>query len=93
MHTVVLAGDLVENWLYKFDETPLSYVELLQKTNIYNANIAEIINILKAIVANNVKLVYLPGNHDDLLVDADFKAVGLNLTFVVWLHQNIFTFF
>jgi len=90
-HTMIIAGDLLENWLDAFNVTPFTLAQTLQQTNLYNASIPEFMGILKKIVDNGIALVYTIGNHDDFMTREAFSTFNISVTFTrdAYVYKNM----
>lgn len=78
-HTLVLAGDIIDVWWdANFTEETPTVVEFLRSKNYRGVDISSYVQIFKDIIANGVDIIYVRGNHDDLVVKEDFDQVGLS---------------
>jgi len=65
---VILVGDILDNWICPYDETPPSFQE------IFDAN-PEVVSGIKGLLGKGMKVTFLEGNHDMYLSQADLDAV------------------
>jgi len=61
---LVLIGDILELWQHSFDETPLMPLELLNSPNRFGVNVTYYMDLIRKISANDVRVVWVLGNHD-----------------------------
>jgi len=82
VHTLVIAGDLIEMWQNPFEENQAPAQTILQSPTQLGSPVREFIDLLKRVQQNNITLVVMPGNHDAELLQSDLINAGL--TNVVW---------
>ncbi|KAG9392962.1 phosphoesterase [Carpediemonas membranifera] len=70
VHSLVVGGDVLEQWLVPFTEEPPNCVDLLRSGQIY-----PVVEKLLAISKNGVNVYYIRGNHDDELDTASLREV------------------
>jgi len=54
VHTLVVAGDLLENWLDTIYDTPQPFSQILRQTNLYGCNVANYMTLFQRVVNNSV---------------------------------------
>jgi predicted phosphodiesterase len=85
VHTLVVAGDLIELWLQVAAETPLAPSEVLVMPFV-----KPLLAQFKAIARNGVRVIVLRGNHDDGLTAAIFhRAVGYEPNISLWEGDDV----
>ena len=57
---IILLGDTMDNWVCPVDEVPPTFDEIIKAS--HNKNIVKYLGLLAA--HKEVKLIYMPGNHD-----------------------------
>ncbi len=65
---VILVGDILDNWICPYNETPPSFQE------IFGAN-PEVVSGIKGLLDKGMKVIFLEGNHDMYLSQADLDTV------------------
>ncbi len=64
---VVLVGDVLDNWICPYDEEPPAFKE------IFEAN-PEVVAGIEGLLGKGMKVIFLEGNHDMYLSEADLVA-------------------
>lgn len=76
---LVIAGDLLDGWFVPMDYVlPDSQSTFFDSVAANNQSIMDAINAI--ITAGQIKVTYVPGNHDLLLTEADLQRIlpGIN---------------
>jgi UDP-2,3-diacylglucosamine pyrophosphatase LpxH len=83
---VVIVGDLLDNWVCPIDITPPSMSDIL-----HAAHNRPIIDGLNAVMNAGVKVIFVGGNHDQLVTAADLHEVMPRLTVGEgWRNDSIY---
>ncbi|KAG9394084.1 Calcineurin-like phosphoesterase superfamily domain [Carpediemonas membranifera] len=70
IHSLVIAGDVFEQWLVPYNEAPPSCLSVMQQ-----AAVLPFVDLVKKVIANDVKVYFIRGNHDDELDTASLREV------------------
>lgn len=83
---LVILGDLLDDWVCPVDITPPSMGEILNA-----AHNQPIIGGLNKLMDAGSKVVFLGGNHDQLVTPADLRAVMPKVVFADgWLNNSVY---
>jgi UDP-2,3-diacylglucosamine pyrophosphatase LpxH len=63
--TLILLGDIFDEWIFGFDITPAETVEIEKK---FSSNTAEVMTALTSCAASGIRIVYIQGNHDGYIL-------------------------
>lgn len=81
---VVFVGDILDNWICPHDEAPPTFTEILSAH-------PQVVAAVNALLARGVRLVFLEGNHDMYLTEAELETVftpSVNLKYYPEFYLN-----
>jgi UDP-2,3-diacylglucosamine pyrophosphatase LpxH len=66
----VMLGDVIEMWLYPFNEVPNTVSDILASRDLFNTDVRSFMQLMGKIADNNVQIDVVIGNHDLELQDS-----------------------
>lgn len=83
---LVIVGDLLDNWVCPIDMTPPSMSQILKA-----AHNQPVIQALNKLMEVGVKVIFIGGNHDQLVTGANLHEVMPKLTVADgWLNNSVY---
>jgi len=84
VHTLVLNGDIIETWSHSCHSTPKTVEEILDHDDVKWFS-----NMVKKIIQNGVRVIYIQGNHDSRLEAHHLKKETIFGSKLIFFVKNL----